>query len=179
MNKVVIFGVIVAFFALLMVFAPMLSLVNASTVEHISVRSGQQKTLTINLSAKQTVFGSFNITGAGPDVIDFWVRDPDGAIILDSGTVSEGEGFLFTADSEGEYTLNFQNNIEYNKGIDLEYSVGLSPNLGFDPLVIIGIIIVGGAVLVIVYFALLRSQSKRKTPIHWIWPPPPCVCIKI
>jgi hypothetical protein len=81
---------------------------------------------------------------------------------------------LFTAGNEGEYTLNFQNNVEYDKGIDLEYSVILppAPTLEFDPLVTIGIIIAGCAVLVIVYFALLRSRIKRKTPV-WIMPPPP------
>ena len=94
----------------------MFSLVNASTVESIYVRDdGEIETITINLQAKQKVIGAFNISGSREDIVDFWVRDPAGAIILDSGTVVDGANFTFTANSDGEYTLNFQNNGDYTK----------------------------------------------------------------
>jgi hypothetical protein len=155
----------------MILFASIFSLVNASTVEHIRVRIGEQMTLTINLQARQTVTGSFNISGSGrDDMVDFWVRDPLGVITLNSGTVSNGENFTFTANSDGEYVLNFQNNVEYNKNVDLEYSVSSPPILGFDPLVFGGIVIVIGAVLVIVGFGVYRNHTKRSTTQI---PPPP------
>lgn len=165
MRKVIILDSIIVFFALTIVFASMFSLVNASTIEHVLVRSGQQETLTINLQPKQTVTGSFNISGVGrDDMVDFWVRDPNGAIILNSGTVADGENFTFTASSDGEYVLNFQNNVEYNKNVDLEYSVSSPPILGFDPVVFSVIVIAIGIVLAIVGFAVYRNHAKRRTP---------------
>ena len=156
---------IITFLTSMMIFASTLSLVNASTVEHIFVRSGQQETLTINLQAKQTVTGSFNVSGAGrDDMVDFWVRDPNGAIILNSGTVSNGADFTFTASSDGEYVLNFQNNVEYNKSIDLKYSVSSPPILGFDPIVFSGIAIAVGVVLAIVGFTVYKNRARRRIP---------------
>lgn len=163
MRKVIILDVIVVFFTLAMVFAQMFSLVNASTLEHVSVRSGQQGTLTINLQAMQTVTGSFNVSGGTPRMIDFWVRDPDGVIILNSGTVSNSESFSFTASSNGEYILNFQNNVQSTKTIYLEYSVSPPPILEFDPLVSSDIVIAMGVVLAIVGFAFYRKSHARRT----------------
>lgn len=169
----------VTLLASMIIFASMFSLTNASTVEHVSVRSGEQETITINLQAKQTVTGSFNVSGSGrDDVIDFWVRDPNGVIILDSGTVADGENFTFTADNNGEYILNFENNVEYNKHIDLEYDVS-SPSiidviptqiLGVDPIVFSVLVIAIGAVLAILAFAFYRRSHARRgtiqSPIH-------------
>lgn len=171
MRKGIIFDVIVVFFLLAIVFASMFSLVNASTVEHIHVRSGEQMTLTINLQARQTVTGSFNVSGTGrDDMVDFWVRDPHGAIILNSGTVTNGENFTLTASSDGEYVLNFQNNVVNNKNVDLEYSVSSPPILGFDPIVFSGMVIAIVVILAIVGFAVHRNYAKRS--IFQIPPPP-------
>ena len=163
---------IITFFASMIIFASMFSLVNALTVEHIYFRGGvEQKALTINLQARQTVIGSFNISGYRQnDMVDFWVRDPLGTIILNSGTVSHGENFTFTASSDGEYVLNFQCNVGTRTTVDLEYSVGSSPILGIDPVVFSGIAIAIGVVLAIVGFGVYRNRAKRSTTQI---PPPP------
>lgn len=161
-----------------MIFALGLSLTNASTVKIVSIRAGEQETVFISLQAKQTVTGSFNVTGSGQDIIDFWVRNPKGEIILNSGTVADRGNFAFTADSDGEYALNFKNNIDYRKSVNLEYEVNspsiidvISPqNMGVDPLVFAGLIIAVGAVLAIMGFAFYRRSHAKKVNNQ---PPPP------
>lgn len=174
MKKSIKIILIVTFLASMMIFASILSLTNASTVKHVSlsVRDGEIGTITINLQAKQTVTGAFNVTEIHRDMsIDFWVRDPNGAIILNSGTVVRGENFTFTATNEGEYVLNFDNrHYDYFKTVELEFSVS-SPSiidlptqiLGVDPLVFISIAIAIGAVVAIVGVAVYRTHAKRRT----------------
>lgn len=150
----------------------MFSLVNASTVESIFVRDdGEIETITMTLQANQKVIGAFNISGAREDIVDFWVRDPAGAIILDSGTVVDGENFTFTANSDGEYTLSFQNNGDYTKYIDLEYDIesGFLPNPSDSTDVLIWVIL--GAVIIIlvlvgtgVYVLFRRNRNKPNEP---------------
>jgi len=150
----------------------MFSLVKASTVESIYVRDdGEIGTITINLQANQKAIGAFNITGAREDIVNFWVRDPEGVIILDSGTIVNGANFTFTANSDGEYTLNFQNNGDYTKYISLEYNIesGFLPNL---PTPTDGLIwIVLGAVIIVlvlvgigVYVLFRRNRNKPNAP---------------
>jgi hypothetical protein len=156
----------IAVLSIVLILAPIFSLVNALTVENFLVDSGENETLTINLQAKQTVTGSFSITGLGsalaPNTIDFWVRDLNGVIILNSSTVSDGENFTFTASSEGEYILNFLNDFGYRMHIDLEFSASSPPILGFDLIVFSVIIVVIGVVLAIVGFAVYRNRAKRR-----------------
>jgi hypothetical protein len=149
-----------------MIFAPMFSSVNALTVEHILVPSNQLETLTINLLAPQTVTGSVNISETEQNsTIDFWVRNPNGATILDAETAANGENFTFTAVSDGEYVLNFKNHLAYNENVDVEYSVSTPPVriLGLDPINFIGIIIEIAAVLAIAGFVVYRTHAKRRT----------------
>jgi len=158
------------FLGTILIFSLGLMPANASTTTTFSLRSGKQSTITINLQDKQTVAGSFNISGSG-HAIDFWVRDPKGNIILDSGTVTNGENFsLFTGNVNGEYVLNFQNNGASSIGINLEYNVSSPPIFGVDPLVFIVLAISIGIILVIVGFAFYRRSRARRTNTQ---PPPP------
>ena len=164
----------VAISLILVALGSMLSLVNASTVESILVRDGEQETLTISLQANQKVVGAFNISGSREDLIDFWVRDPTGNIILDSGTVANGENFTFTANTDGKYILNFENNLSYNKYVDLEYDIEtvFLPDLlnqGSNLIwIIIGAVVIGLA-LIGVGIAVLLRRNRNKPPN----PPPP------
>lgn len=102
-------AIIIGSLSTVLIFASLFSLVNASTVEHLLVGSGQQETVPINLLAPQTVTGSLNISGIERnDTVNFWVRTPNGATILDAETTANGKNFTFTASSDGEYVLNFK-----------------------------------------------------------------------
>lgn len=155
--------------SIMVLLVSMFSLVNASTVESIYVRDdGEIGTITINLQANQKAIGTFNITGAREDIVDFWVRDPEGVIILDSGTIVNGANFTFAANSDGEYTLNFQNNGDYTKYISLKYDIesGFLPN-STDVL----IWLVLGAVMIVlvlvgigIYVLFRRNRNKPNAP---------------
>ena len=169
MNKGIHLKRMIAIILIIMVLGSMLSMVNASTVESILVRDGKQETLTISLQANQKIVGEFNISGSREDLIDFWVRDPTGNIILDSGTVANGENFTFTANIDGEYTLNFENNLSYNKYIDLKYDIEtiFLPDLlnqGSNLIwIIIGAVVIGLA-LIGVGIAVLLRRNRNKPP---------------
>jgi hypothetical protein len=62
------------------------ALVNASTTQTVIIGLGKQQSVTINLQEKEIVTGSFNISASR--AIDFWVRDPSGNIIVNSGIFS-------------------------------------------------------------------------------------------
>jgi len=161
-NKIVELTLIV----IVLASVPLFALANASSIEQTHVNSGAISTIALNLQSKQRVTGSFNISsGNSRDKnIDFSVRDPLGAIILDSGRVVRGENFSFTAENDGEYTLTFDNSFSgTRKNIQLEYDVSSPPILGFDPIVFSGIVIATGVVLAIIGFAVYRNQAKRRT----------------
>jgi hypothetical protein len=127
--------------------------------------------MTIDLQDGQRVSGSFNITGSGHQV-KFWIRDPTGAIILDSGTVISPVNFEFTASKGGTYVLNFDNSEwSYAKHVYLGYDVSAPPVLGLDPMVFIGVIVVIGIVLAILAFAFYRRSHTRREATQS--PPPP------
>ncbi len=111
---------------LFLILALIFPITNAITVGVHYVVAGGVETATINCQANEVVSGSFNISSgsATDDAIIFSVRDPVGAIILNSGTVVGGENFSFTTDYDGTYTLTFDNSIgSYTKHIQLEYNV--------------------------------------------------------
>jgi len=162
----------------MMIFASMFSLTNASTVEQVFYIGDESKTLTLNLQAKQTVTGSFNITGEGryDASVDFSVIDPNEVALIDTIVWNE-YNFTFKAFTDGEHKLIFDNYGGYSKYIELAYDVS-SPSildvpiqiLGVDPMVFSGIVIVIGTVLAILAFAFYRrSHARRRTtqsPIH-------------
>lgn len=143
-----------------------LSMVHASTFEHITVRSEEQESLTVILQANQMVEGNFNISGAEGHNINFWVRNPSGSIILDSGTVVDEGSFSFTADTSGGYVLNFENtHWRYNRGIDIEYdvsSLGSTSVLKVDLLAVICIVLLISLIVLIIAFAIFYQRTKRK-----------------
>jgi len=156
---------------MILVLAVMVSLANATDYWDTSIPAGDTRTMTIDLQGGQKVSGSFNITGLGHQV-KFWIRDPTGAIILDSGTVISPMNFEFTAGKGGTYVLNFDNTYWDNyKHVYLGYDVSATPILGLDPMVFIGVVLVIGIVLAILAFALYRrSHTRRKATQS---PPPP------
>ncbi len=162
MNKTIGLLLIV----LVLTLTPMFSLVNASTIGNLLIKSGQQETLTITLQPMQTVTGNFNVTGLGsalaPNTIDFWVRDPKGAIILNSGTVLDGENFTFTASSEGEYILNFQNNAGYRMYIVYEYSTRSTSIPEMTPLAL-AIALITVSSIILLSKIKMRANPKQKS----------------
>ena len=156
---------------LILVLAAMVPLANATDYWDDYIPTGEARSMMIDLQGGQKVSGSFNITGPGHQV-KFWIRDPTGAIILDSGTVISPMNFEFTASKGGTYVLNFDNSEWSNyKHVYLGYDVSAPPVLGLDPIVFMGVVLVVGIVLAILAFAFYRRSHIRRRATQS--PPPP------
>jgi membrane protease subunit (stomatin/prohibitin family) len=138
----------------------------ASEVETTTVPAGYVSTLTFNLQKGQTFSGSLSISGGSGNDVDFHVTNPQGVTIVNSGRVSGGTSFSFTADSAGAYTLHFDNSFSLfsSKDVRITYDVSspFLPNIGGTDLslilLIVGIVLV--ALIVIVAMVLIaRSKS--------------------
>lgn len=157
---------------MILVLAVTVSLANATDYWDTYIPAGGTRAMTIDFQGGQKVSGSFNITGPGHQV-KFWIRDPTGAIILDSGTVISPMNFEFTASKGGTYVLNFDNS-EWNnyKHVYLSYDVSATPVLGLDPIFFMGVVLVVGIVLAILAFAFYRRSHTRREATQ-LPPPPP------
>jgi hypothetical protein len=156
---------------MILVLAVIVSSANGTDYWDTGIPAGGTRTMTVDLQGGQTVSGLFNITGSGHQV-KFWVRDPTGAIILDSGTVISPVNFEFTAGKGGTYVLNFDNSEwGYQKHVFLGYDVSAQPILGLDPIVFIGLVLAVGIVLAILAFAFYRRSHTQREATQS--PPPP------
>jgi hypothetical protein len=59
----------------------------------------------------------FFTVGGGDEQVRFWVKDPNGVIIYNAGTVNSRADCVFTAESSGAYTLYFDNGQDVEKTI--------------------------------------------------------------
>ena len=160
MNKTI--GLLIV---LVLIIIPIFPTANAITVDVHYANAGQVETATIDLQANQRVTGSFNISSGTTfdDAIVFSVRDPVGAIILNSGTVVAGENFSFTTGYIGTYTLTFDNSLgTARKHIQLEYDVNSSAVPEISPLVLVIALITLSSVIIIVKMKA-RAYPKQKT----------------
>jgi hypothetical protein len=157
---------------LVLCFAVAFAIVNASNVEVIQVDALTEKTLTFNLNSGQKFTGSLAVSGGSGNDIDFWVTDPQGTKIVDSGRVSQGKTFQFTAQASGAYALHFSNGFSLlsSKTVNLTYDIGLPSVFGFDIgqlLIIIGVVVI----LLIVIVALAVALHRRKRTVETNQPP--------
>lgn len=61
-----------------------------------------------DLEKGERIAGYFTIRG-GNEEVEFYIKDPYGAIIHDAGTVKSRHDFAFTAEHSGVYSLYFEN----------------------------------------------------------------------
>lgn len=96
----------------------------AEEVETISVPAGYVQTLTVNLDKGAKFTGSLSIAGGNND-INFWVANPTGDHIIPKQGVGVGKSFQFEAESNGGYTLNFDNSFSLitSKTVTLTYKI--------------------------------------------------------
>jgi len=152
--------------------------VKASQVDSVSVSPGYTNTLTYNLNSGQTFSGSISISGGSGNDVNFWITNPQGATLVNSGKVSGGTSFVFTAESSGAYTLHFDNSFSLfsSKTVQLTYDIN-TPMLGGGLggvsdtlLIIIGVIIL---IVVIVVLAVGLSLRNRTSTTNQSFPQPP------
>ena len=92
-------------------------------VETVVVPAGGIRSVIINLTVGEKFVGSFTVSGGIGNDIKFWISNPLGKGITLLQDVTGGKSFSFTAEQDGEYTLNFDNSFAEtsSKKITLTY----------------------------------------------------------
>ena len=153
----------------------MSSIVYATQTESTTVNAGEQKILTFNLSEGDKFSGALSISGGSGNDVDFWVTDPNGNTIVNSGRVSSGRTFDFTCTKNGAYALHFDNSFSIfsSKFVSLSYDVErqIIPSLTTNSVIWIVLVVVIIGVLALIglgiYLSLRRNRNKPPNP-----PPP-------
>jgi hypothetical protein len=116
-------------------------LVSATTLPAITL-SASSAQLTIMLPKETTFNGSISTTGT----VRFWVNAPNGVQIVNLGLIDKTTAFNFVANQNGNYTMNFENDL--TTSIQVTFSYVTNPDLSDAinstgiPIVYIGISII-------------------------------------
>ena len=147
---------------LLIVLLLSVEIVNAEEMELISVSAGGRSTFSVNLEVGQKFWGTISIDGENENDIDFYVQNPERVKILDLGRVSQGDSFEFTAQENGAYILNFENDfsITGSKVITLTYKFSLTPIAGIDPVLLLAVLF-AVVIFLLVTFIFYRHSKKN------------------
>lgn len=158
-------------FALIAVLCIVLMVSVAYATETVSktIEAGYTGSLIFNLDDGDKFSGSLSISGGSGNDINFWVTDPSGNTIVNSGRVSQGTSFEFTAQRNGAYTLHLDNGFSVfsSKIVSLSYDVEspILPNPSNSLVwVVAGAIIIGlGLIGLAVYLSLRRRTQPSST----------------
>jgi hypothetical protein len=138
----------------------------ATTIPTFTLSSSGAQ-LPITLPARTNFNGSISTTGT----IRFWVSDPNGIQIVNLGLIDNSGSFGFVTAQDGNYTLNFENDLPNSSPIQVTFSYTTNPDIssgntstGTSPiyLVISIIIAIVGSILIIF---LIRRKGKRQAAI--------------
>ncbi len=143
---------------LLLIMPLMAPLAFATTIPAFTLSSSTAQ-IPIVLPAGTTFNGSISTTGT----IRVWVSDPYGANIVNLGLIDKAATFSFIAQQNGNYTLNFENDLP--NSIQVSFSYTTNPDIAgnnnsgipLSYLAIPIIIAVVGSILIIFF-----GRRKRK-----------------
>jgi hypothetical protein len=137
----------------------------ATTIPSFTLSSSGAQ-LPIVLPKGTTFNGSISTTGT----LRFWVSDPNGIQIVNLGLIDRSASFGFVALQDGNYTLNFENDLPTSNPIQVTFSYTTNPNISGGnsstgtPLIylVLSIIIaIVGSILII--FFVRRKAKKQAT----------------
>jgi hypothetical protein len=124
-----------------------------ATAESFTVRAGQEEIRSLNLAADDHVQIRFTVTGQGASVLDFYITDPNGNIMINFGATGN-VNYAFVCSQEGGYKLHFSNVVSAgDKLVSLDYEaehyiLGMQQNL-FLTLIVVGICMAAVAVFIL------------------------------
>ena len=151
---------------ILLITSSMSVAVFATTIPTFTLSSSGAQ-LPITLPAGTTFNGSISTTGT----IRFWVNDPNGIQIVNMGLIDNSGSFGLVTAQDGNYTLNFENDLPNSNPIQVTFSYTTNPDISGGnsstgtPLIylVISIIIaIVGSVLIIF---LVRRKGKRQAKV--------------
>ena len=144
-----------------MIMAFMALFASAATLPAITL-SASSAQLPIMLPTGTTFNGSILTTGT----VRFWVSDPNGAQILNLGLIDETTEFGFVAQQNGNYTMNFENDL--TNSIQVTFSYFTSPDIssGNNPTGIPLIYLLISIVIAVLGSILIIFFVRRKNKVH-------------
>lgn len=147
-------------FFLLIILLLSIETISAEDIEIISVTAGGKSTFIIDLEDGQKFWSTISINGGSENDIDFFVQNPKGITIIDLGRISQGDSFEFTAEENGSYVLNFENDFSTisSKVITLTFKTSLIPIAGIDPILLLAIIVV---VIILLILVIVYERSRK------------------
>jgi hypothetical protein len=163
-RKVLAFEVIIIVFTLAITLS-LVFLIPAPIIEHNhQLVGGQREILFFDLQSGQTVTGTFYFSG-GNGRTGFTINGPNNAEVIGSFTSEHQGNFKFVANIEGQYRLYISNDDLSSHYVDYDYTIS-SPILGFDPIVLIGLVIAISIVLTLVniYLNWYRTNGDKGNP---------------
>jgi hypothetical protein len=172
MRKIAIIELAIIILTLTIVLALVFLAQNVSVTENSGIINGgnADRYLSFDLLSGQTVIGSYIIDPInGTELTSCIIIDPDGNEMISSPTYYDFDrnkaAFSFTANMNGRYYLSISLVDVWTHFINYEYSISSPLILGFDPIVLIGLVITVGVVsaLTIAVWDLRRTRMKKKT----------------
>ncbi|MCK4417919.1 MAG: emp24/gp25L/p24 family protein [Candidatus Latescibacteria bacterium] len=158
-KSLVITGIVITMFGIFSTLAgPAILTLFTKKTGSIDVPPGNCMTLTFHFDVNDEVEGYFSVRG-GNDDIRFYIKDPFGKTIYASGIVTGRHDFSLTANTEGAYTLYFENSFSWvtPKRIYLTTSV-IGTIAGFKALSLSGFILMILGVVSIVVGVVLKPK---------------------
>jgi hypothetical protein len=160
--KLVIFTVLLA----VLIMSLMALSVFATTVSTFTLSSSSTQ-LPIMLPTGTTFNGSISTTGT----VRFWVNAPNGAQIVNLGLIDKDASFSFVSQQNGNYTLNFENDLSTSIQVTLSYAtkpdIFAGNNSTATPLsyLLIPIVIAVFGCILIIFF--VRRKSKKQESVGY------------
>ena len=129
--KFKIYGLIVISLLSIITSLEIFRMSEAAQVETVDVSPGYIQTIVFNLEKGDKFKGSLSVAGGSGNDVNFMVKDPDGDPIIPDRRVAEGWNFEFNANSNGAYTLYFDNSFSVfsSKQVSISYDIE-KPALG-------------------------------------------------
>jgi len=155
---------IVLLILLFSAFVLALTFIPQSTSQTLTVPSNSQTNKTLILNKGDTVAGSFLVSGASVEDINFYVTDPAGNVIVDYSNTTENS-FYFSVPHSGAYPLTFDNSLSSvsSKTVVLNLSIHaavfglpLSNILSFIAALFV---VISGVLVVLVWINHLRAPK--------------------
>lgn len=142
-------------------------LASATTLPAITL-SASSAQLPIMLPTGTTFNGSISTTGT----VRFWVSEPNGAQIVNLGLIDKTTAFSFIAQQNGNYTMNFENDL--TNSIQVTFTYVINPDISSSnnstgiPLVylITSIIIAILGSILIIFFIRRKSKIRASEPYY-------------
>jgi hypothetical protein len=114
---------------------------------------------------------TFNGTIITSGTIRVWVSAPDGAQVVNLGLINKPAPINFVASIDGNYTINFENDIPGSNPVPVNFSFTTNPDIsgedssqGISPITITAIAVIAVVGSVLIFITIRRGERRKQRP---------------